>query len=69
MQSSDRWSLFVGRLMHQEIVGIDLGGFFTGGVIGGILCGQFHRRGSSESDILKSWLLDYQSTRRLGFIA
>ena len=69
MQSSDQWSLFVGRLLHQEIVGIDLSGFFTGGVRGGILCGQFHRRGSSKSNILKLWFLDYQSTRRLGFVA
>ena len=69
MQSSNQRPLFIGRLLHQEIVGIDLGGFFTGSVIGGILCGQFHRRGSNKSDVLRSWFSDYQSMRRPGFIA
>ena len=69
MQLSDQQSLFVGRLLHQEIIGVDLSGFFSGSVIGGIFCGQFHRRGSNESDVLESWFSDYRSTRRLGFAA
>ena len=38
-------------------------------MIGGILCGQFHRRGSNKSDVLKSWFPNYRSMRRPGFVA
>ena len=69
MQSSDRGSLFVGRLLHQEVVGVDLGGFFAGGVKGGVFCGQFHRKRINKSNVLELWLSDYLSTRTLGFVA
>ena len=69
MQLADQQSPFVGRLLHYEIVWINFGGIFGSGVIGGILCGQFHRRGSNKSDVLELWLADYWSMNQSGFVA
>ena len=69
MQLSDCGPLFVGRLLHQEVVGVDLSGFLMGSVIGGVFHGQFHRKRINKSNVLELRLSDYRSTRMLGFVA